>query len=190
MTVSTINPFTTALMPLSQAVSWYLVVEAVKRIQQSQSPQTLSLPTTIDCTVDSSRVDDKNTPLYRAVFPISTFYCLWALYNNVVRHEPDLGLYTMGILAIGSYLEKRWLSIIGNALVWLNFIVPSYYILGMWDAAETAEHLKNDTSQTGVVWAYIFKAFFLSSIILWSFTLYRFALKSKQTNPYTPVYDV
>lgn len=153
-----INPVTTALMPLSQVVAWYLVI----------------------------RYEQIGITFYNAVCPIATFYCIWALYINVIQRSVDLGLYTMGAVAIATFYEKKYWTIGGSILVWLNFTLPAIFILILWDAKKTAKTIKNDTSPTGITWAYIFKGYFISNIILWSFILYR-VIKTDDAEPQSTV---
>jgi hypothetical protein len=137
-----INIIATSLMPISQAVSWYMVL---------------------------------NQPLYRSVFAIALFYCLWALYNRFLAGvTQELGQYSMGLAALATWYKSRPLSMAAACLVLLNFGVPAYYILWKWDATEVAKMIKNDTSELAIVWARVFKAYFVSSIALWITILYKF----------------
>jgi hypothetical protein len=150
-----INPVTTALMPISQTVAWYLV---------STTPATASL--------------------FQPVGALSTFYCLWALYNKYLGGTPqELGHISMGLLALASFSEKRVAAIAATLLVLLNFAVPAYTVLS-WSAEEAAKIVKKTTSKAGIIWAYIWKAYFVSSICFWSVVLYKFI---KMPSNYTPV---
>lgn len=147
----TIDPIRTSLMPLSQLLSWYWVIQNQYDV----------------------------SGLYLRVMYIAIFYCLWALFNVVVQRQGDLGVFTMGVTAVVCYYHyynklNSSLILYAVALVWLNFVLPSYLILYAWDAKKLAKMLKNNITSTGITWAYIFKAYFISNIILWSFIFYRF----------------
>jgi hypothetical protein len=160
-----INPITTALMPISQVVSWYLIL----------------------------RNDEVGT-FYRSICSIATFYSVWAIYNIITQRIGDLGVLTMAFLAVASYLEKRNWSIVGTALVWINYALPSIFVLILWNAKKTAKLMKNDTSQTGIGWAYIFKAYCASNLALWGLVLYRLTKETEisaasTSNKYEQVKD-
>ena len=113
-------------------------------------------------------------PLYPSVFYTALFYCLWALYNKYLGGvDQELGHYTMGLLALASFFHHRKSSMAATCLVLLNFIVPSYFILYKWDLTELAATVKNDTSEKAIVWAVVFKAYFVSQIALWSVVFYK-----------------
>lgn len=69
-----VNVYLMALMPISQAISWYMILRH---------------------------------PLFQSVSFIAAFYCVWALYNNCIARSPDLGVISMGILAVTSHLRHR-----------------------------------------------------------------------------------
>ena len=125
-----------ALMPISQVVSWYLVLS------------------------------DQRPPLYTAIFRISSFYCAWAIYNRFFVAPQELGYISMGCLIVASYFEKRTWSMAAVALILVNFILPAFMIFPA-SAAELAMAVKNDDSQLGMVWAWVFKLYFVSHISLW-----------------------
>jgi hypothetical protein len=79
----------------------------------------------------------------------------------------------MGLLAVASFMEKKNFSIAATGLVLANFALPAYFIFS-WSAEELAEEIKKTTTQEGIIWAWIFKAYFLSSICFWGFVLHRF----------------
>lgn len=136
-----VNLIKTSLMPISQAVSWYLVLYQ---------------------------------PLYPSVLKISTFYCLWALYNKYLAgQKEELGHISMGMLAVATFLEKRNFSIAANVLVLANFLLPSYFVLS-WSAKKVATTIKKSDTDQAILWAYVFKAYFVSSICLWGTVLYKF----------------
>jgi hypothetical protein len=152
VTPGTIDPVRTLLMPISQMIAWYWVTKYQHDVNG----------------------------LYYHVMYIAIFYCLWAIYNTVIQHQSDLGVYTMGLVALLCYyhysnrLPSSNYMLCAIGLVWLNFVLPSYILLFAWDAKKLAKVLKNNTTPTGITWAYIFKAYFVSNIILWSFIFYRF----------------
>ena len=149
--MASVNPLFMLLMPVSQAVAWYLVVAK-----------------------PSSR-------LFTTVFQTSAFYCAWALWKNVVERQEDLGSVTMGCLAVASYLQHRILSLAATALVLLNFLAPAYFVL--WSSPRTlALMVKESDNSLAMTWAYIFKMYFVSSILFWSVVFYKlWKLKDNNT---------
>ena len=130
------------LMPLSQAAAWYAVL-----------------------------VPSPRQPLFATVLQTSAFYCAWALWKNIVERQEDLGSVSMGCLAVASYLQHRWLSLAATALVLLNFLAPAYFVL--WSSPRTlALMVKESDGSLAMTWAYIFKAYFVSSFSfgVWCFT--------------------
>jgi hypothetical protein len=159
----TIDPIRTSLMPMSQIISWYYVIQYQNDIHA----------------------------LYLVVMYVSLFYALWALYNTLTQHIHDLGLYTMGIVTAVCYYgsqtknsynppssltssSSKTMILSALTFVWLNFIVVSYWVLYQFNAKKLAEAFKNNTTSTGITWAYVLKSYFISQIILWSFLFYRF----------------
>jgi len=149
--VTAVSPVATALMPISQAAAWFFL----------------------------TRSGDDVAAVYGTVSKAAAFYCAWALFKKFIEGEArELGHISMGTLAIassgvfGPYYSKL-ASIGGCALVLLNFGLPAYYILIKWNASKLAQVVKNDTSATGVLWAYIFKIYYVSSMIFWSVALYK-----------------
>jgi hypothetical protein len=139
-----------ALMPISQAVSWYLILEH---------------------------------PLYASVWKIAAFYCVWALYNRFFVAPQELGQFSMGFLAVAAYLERKNVSIVGAIFVLLNFAVPAYYVLS-WSPSKLARNVKKSDTQLAIIWAYIFKLYFISNFCLWSMVLHKIWNKDRA---YTPV---
>lgn len=134
-------------MPLSQAVAWYLVLS-------------------------------KNQPLYRSVTAVTLFYCVWALYNRYLGGNPkELGQFSMGLAALATYCHHRPSSIAAVGLVLFNFAGVAYFILIAWDARQLAKNVKNDVSSLAILWAYIFKAYFVSNMALWSLVIYKLCVR-------------
>jgi hypothetical protein len=133
-----------SLMPISQCVAWYWV-------------RTTPMPA-----------------LYSSVSEIAAFYCAWALYNRYrAGVKLELGHFSMGVAAVTAYFQNRIAAMIGGTLVLCNFLVVAPMLL-QWDAKTLAEKFKQDTSPKGILWAYTFKCYFASQILLWSFVLYSF----------------
>ena len=146
-----------ALMPLSQCVAWYFVMD-IRGISRNAAAYTT--------------LEQAHSPLlynlYQVVCRIASFYCLWALYNRYIGGAvQELGQFSMGATALATYCQNWTASMITSLLVLLNFLLPSYFILWKWDAATLAETVKQDSSALGMVWAYIFKVYFVSQILLW-----------------------
>jgi hypothetical protein len=134
------NPFLMALMPISQATGWHLVLR-------------------------SSSSED----LYWSVAVMSTFYVFWALYNKYFAgQKKELGHVSMGVTALGSFVEIKWVAMIGAVLVVANFGVIAKLLLVDWDATTLA----NKAGKTKT-WALIFKGYFVSSILFWSTVFYK-----------------
>ena len=109
--------------------------------------------------------------LYGSVSKLATFYCLWALYNKYVAgRTQELGHISMGLTALASYLESKGFTLASTALVIANFGLPAKTILFDWDAPTVASKLDKT-----VTWAYIFKGYFVSNILLWSTVLVKIA---------------
>jgi hypothetical protein len=162
-----------ALMPISQCMAWYLV--------------TFYPAQTLYSTIGNTGSTSAATSFYTIVSAIACFYCVWALYNRYLGgNVRELGQYTMGILTICTYNHKYIPSMVATCLVVSNFLLPSYFILIKWNCTELARNVKNDTSSIAIVWAVIFKLYFMSNILLWSFILYKFyKLRTELETDYT-----
>lgn len=83
----------------------------------------------------------------------------------------------MGLTVVASYLEHQYLTIVGSALVFLNYAVPAYFLLPMSTTALAKVTGKGDgesepsTAVKG--WAVIFKLYFLSSMAFWISAIYK-----------------
>jgi hypothetical protein len=139
-----------ALMPLSQSLAWYLLWQATGH---HRTTSTLLL--------------------YSNVAKIAAFYCAWALYNIVIAKQKDLGLFTMGLLAVAAYLEHRVASMVGTLLVLANFGFAAYFVLA-WSPNKLAKIVKKTDTPLAIVWAYVFKCYFVVSILFWSVVLKQF----------------
>lgn len=171
-----INVFTMALMPISQAAAWYLVA--------IYNGGTSSITGT-------SNIDQQQqliTKFFPSICSISFFYCCWALYNKYLGgNARELGQYSMGLLAIATYLQNFIGSVVATCLVLFNFFLPAYFILIKWNAEQLARNVKNDTSSLAITWAITFKLYFISNICLWSFVLYKFYMYRTILSSYTEV---
>jgi hypothetical protein len=126
--------------------------------------------------------------LYKSVTEIASFYCAWAIYKRFFLGDSgEVGYITMGLLAMMAYLEHKKLSIAATALVLANFLAFAYTVFTL-SAHDLAEAAQGSTSKSAIVWAYIFKAYFLSSICFWSTVLFKF-IKYPAALPssYTPL---
>ena len=142
-----INPFKTLLMPISQAIFWYLLSSTSQR------------------------------DVYTAIFRSAFFYGAWALANKYGGNKRERAYYTMGLAMVVSYLEQRYLTIVASALVFLNYAVPAYLLFPMTTKALAKATGKGDgksAPSTDVkVWAVIFKLYFLSSMAFWISAIYK-----------------
>jgi|UniRef100_A0A8J9SFN1 hypothetical protein len=109
----------------------------------------------------------KRSPLFTQVFYISMFYFGWALWKRIFLHDSgEIGFIPFGLLALTSYLGKRNYSVIATLLLLINFGFAAKLAFGN-NANQLAKMIKDDTSAIGIVWAYMFKAYIISSICLW-----------------------
>lgn len=158
----TVNLVTTCLMPLSQIAAWYAVIKS-----------------------ESAR--NRNNALYNTLGCTAAFYCAWALYNVYVLGGQDIGQYTMGLAAIGSFCHSKYASLGGIGLVILNFFLVIYLVMFV-GAATLAQEVKGTDSTAGIAWAWIFKAYVLSSTAFWIFSFHKvWKLEPDEANSYTAV---
>lgn len=136
----TTNPYLMALMPLSQATGWTLML--------SSSYSAASL--------------------YSNVLGMSSFYCAWALYKRFQGDRKELGHISMGLTALAAATNMKWPTAAGVSLVILNFAVIAKLVLVDLSPEDLAKVAKKS-----VIWAYVFKAYFISSIFFWSTVLYK-----------------
>jgi hypothetical protein len=150
-----ISLFKTLLMPISQAIFWYLLLFA--------SPTT------------STTQQDVYTTIFRSAF----FYGAWALANKYGGNKRERAYYTMGLAVVASYLEQRYLTIAACTLVFLNYAVPAFLLFPMTTKALAKVTGKGDgesePSTAVKVWAVIFKLYFLSSMAFWISATYKLA---------------
>ena len=135
------------LMPLSQAVSWYAIF--YPSMQRASA-------------------------FYTVVSQISTFYCIWAVWNRLTDSPKELGYISMGCLAVASYLQRRHLALAATTLVLANFLFPAYYVLLQWSPSKLAQVVKKSDSDLAIFWAYVFKVYFVSCILFWSVVWHKF----------------
>lgn len=176
-----ISILATALMPLSQCIAWYMVA--------FDTPRTTRTPPTYTTLLESSSSPPSARLIhfYQVVCGIASFYCLWALYNRYLGGAvQELGHFSMGSVAVATYFQHLIASMMASTLVILNFLLPSYFILWHWNAATLAETVKGNTSTLGIAWAYVFKMYFVSQILLWSTILYKF-LRHRHDHPSVPI---
>lgn len=136
---------TIALMVLSQIAAWYAVIQ-------------------------SDHARNPTIALYNVLGVTAAFYCAWALYKVFVEGNNDeLGQYSMGLAALGNFFHSKYAALAGLALVIVNFALGIVLLVGM-SAAKLAEVVKHTDSTAGIVWAWIFKTYLLSSLLFWSFS--------------------
>mmetsp|Transcript_20179 Transcript_20179/g.32531 ORF Transcript_20179/g.32531 Transcript_20179/m.32531 type:complete len:184 (+) Transcript_20179:103-654(+) len=141
------------LMPVSNAASWYLVVVSTNSAHGGVGDPSIKT-------------------LLQSVWKIAIFYMLWALYNKYLGGRPqELGHVSFGLLALTSYLEKRYLAMGACGLVVLNFAVVIPLVVSKGPAG-LAKIIWKDTSPMSLAWAYTFTFYILSNVALWSYVLY------------------
>ncbi|KAG7359473.1 hypothetical protein IV203_034571 [Nitzschia inconspicua] len=136
------------LMPISNGVSWYLICK--------KSPG-----------------GDQAYALLQNVWKIALFYMVWALYNKYLNGRPqELGHISTGLLALTAYFQKKYLAMGACGLVVLNFAVVIPVIINKGPGG-MAKLVYKEVTALSLTWAYIFIAYILSNVVLWSFVLYR-----------------
>mmetsp|Transcript_31887 Transcript_31887/g.66546 ORF Transcript_31887/g.66546 Transcript_31887/m.66546 type:complete len:166 (-) Transcript_31887:62-559(-) len=134
----------TLLMIASQATAWYLVT---------------------NCAASSRHL------LYSTVCGVATFYCLWALYLYFFDgRSGELGMYTMGLVAVCTFFQRRLLSVGASALVTLQFgyAMSLVYPLTCDDFAQ-AVGKSNDSESVITFWCWTFRLYLVSSLVFWGF---------------------
>eukprot|EP00527_Entomoneis_sp_CCMP2396_P006004 CAMPEP_0198139718 /NCGR_PEP_ID=MMETSP1443-20131203/2973_1 /TAXON_ID=186043 /ORGANISM="Entomoneis sp., Strain CCMP2396" /LENGTH=160 /DNA_ID=CAMNT_0043801921 /DNA_START=130 /DNA_END=612 /DNA_ORIENTATION=+ len=119
--------------------------------------------------------NDSKYRIYRSVCGLSTFYATWALYLKFFDgRSGELGMYSMGLLAICSFFEKRIPSICASGVVMLNFSLAIYGVfpLGCEEFAE-AVHRDMDPHLLISIWCITFKTYLISSLCFWGFAAYK-----------------
>ena len=149
------NILPTLLMPVSQAVAWYLVVN-VNGGDGGDDPSSLLLL------------------LLQTVWKISFFYMCWALYNRYVGgRSQELGQVSMGLMTVTAYFEFHYLSMAACCLIVVHYgiVVPFLFAQGPKGIAKIL--YKDETSALALIRAYVFIAYILSNLALWLYILYR-----------------
>ncbi|KAL7557060.1 hypothetical protein ACA910_009896 [Epithemia clementina (nom. ined.)] len=140
-----LNVISTSLMPISQIAAWFAVIKT----------ESASNPT---------------SALYNTLGVTATFYCVWALYKVFIEgNKNELGQYSMGLAALGSFCHSKYGSLAGIGVVIVNFLLALFLVLGM-SAADLADLVKHTDSTAGIIWAWIFKVYLLSSTAFWVFS--------------------
>jgi len=140
-----VKPIFMALMPISHAVAWYLILE----------------------TKDSENVGD----FYQAVAAIAAFYCAWALYKvKALGDKKEKGHLTMGFLAFSATMLRPFPYVImfANVLVILNFavVIPFFLNRGVEGIVKMVHKEVNGLT---MAWGYIFLAYLICNVVLWSY---------------------
>lgn len=139
---------TSSLMILSQISAWYAVVQ-------------------------SDHARNPTSALYNTLGVATAFYCAWALYKVLLEgNERELGQYSMGLAALGNLCHSKHAALAGLALVIVNYVLAIVLLIGM-SAVNLSELVKHTDSTTGIVWAWIFKAYLLSNLAFWSFSFHK-----------------
>jgi hypothetical protein len=136
------------LMPISNGIAWYWILFQTPRGDQAYA-------------------------LLQNVWKIALFYMIWALYNRYLAGRThELGHISTGLLALTAFLQKKYLAMGACGLVTLNFaiVIPIIISNGPGGLAMLFHKEKTALSMT---WAYIFIAYILSNVVLWSYVLYR-----------------
>lgn len=155
-----INLYTTALMPISQAVCWYFTLTTEPR------------------------------HLYATIAGIGTFYCIWALYNRFTTVPKELGQFSMGAVAAAGYFKNNTWSIVGTGLVIINFLLPSYFIFGGISGAKLAKVFKKVDAKEdpwAMTWVWVLRGYFVSHLILWSVVIHKLCKMRQLMNGYASV---
>ena len=142
-----VNLFFLALMPISHAVAWWMVLQA----KDAEDPGHF----------------------YKAVASIATFYCAWALYKVVLAGDKkEKGHISMGLLAApATFLQNYpYVVVAANVLVILNFavVIPFFVNRGV---AGIAKMVHKEVTPLTMAWGYVFLTYLLGNIVLWSLHL-------------------
>lgn len=143
--------FLTVLMPLSVAISIFLVA-------------TSSAPA-----------------LYNRVAAVAFFYCSWAVYNWLTTKPQEKGHYPLFTCMIGCFVGNssrkdiaivcKCIAILGAATTWLFFAGVGYRGALTFPASKLA-HVNKKT----LYWAWVLKAYFVGSLFSWALIVYRLTL--------------
>ena len=143
-----------------------------------------------------SRTSSSTDSLRSAVWKISLFYALWALFNRyVLGRTGELGYVSFGLLAINCKLAHDYLpplltlgsnsisnpaqklEIASCILVVLNFAASIPMIVAAGGPVGFAHRVWEDaspSSKLAALWGYTFAAYAGSNIALWSYCGYLF----------------
>lgn len=141
----TVNPIAMALMPISHAASWYILLQA----------------------------QGNKASFYRAVAQVAAFYCAWALFKVKVQGDKkEMGHISMGLLATSSFLlvKFKYLVLAFTVMVILNFgvVIPYFANRGVTGIVKIVHKDQGVTALT-MTWGYIFLLYLLGNIIMWGF---------------------
>ena len=136
------------LMPLTQAVSWYLIL-----------------------------FRSEGMSLFDCVWKVAAFYCGWALVNKYVAgRDEELGYFPFGLLAIMSFLRFRLGSLVATFIVWAFFVAAMYFLFSAFDSQEAiAIEFKGNSGRLSIAWVYTLQAYGFSNVLLWLTVFYKFA---------------
>jgi hypothetical protein len=163
------------LMPISNIISWYFILNFSNNFNS----------------------------LLSIVWKITLFYTLWALYNKYFGGKPqELGHISLGLLTLTCLLiinstgNNQFFSSFFNTssnknkipfllllfscgLVVLNFAIVIPLIISMKGPTQFASKVfkekdRNNISIPTRVWGYIFTVYIISNVILWSYVFYQF----------------
>uniref|UniRef100_A0A7S1UWQ4 Mitochondrial pyruvate carrier n=1 Tax=Grammatophora oceanica TaxID=210454 RepID=A0A7S1UWQ4_9STRA len=133
-----LNAVLTALMPISQATSWFLVTKA------SDTPKDL----------------------YANVSKLALFYAGWAGLN-IYRGRSDVGIASMGCLSLASYCQHKNLTAASTALVIANFGLGAQYVLLQWDAKTLADKLGRSINWAYIFKGYFYSSILFWSTVMY-----------------------
>lgn len=139
MSVDTTNSYLMALMPLSQATGWTLMLT---------SSQTVAT-------------------LYPNILAMSSFYCTWALYKKFNGDKRELGHISMGLAALGAATQSKWPTAAGVSLVILNFAVVAKIVLYDMSSQDLAKAAKKSITWARVFKGYFVSSMIFWSTVLY-----------------------
>lgn len=142
-----VSIFFTALMPISHAAAWWMVLQTKN-------------------TEDAAE-------FYKTVASIAAFYCAWALYKVFgMGDKKEKGQFSMGLLAASAVFLQNFPYVVmaANVLVILNFavVVPFFVNRGV---AGIAKMVHKEVTTLTMTWGYVFLFYLLGNVALWSFVL-------------------
>eukprot|EP00929_Paragymnodinium_shiwhaense_P122613 TRINITY_DN95506_c0_g1_i1.p1 TRINITY_DN95506_c0_g1~~TRINITY_DN95506_c0_g1_i1.p1 ORF type:complete len:159 (-),score=17.92 TRINITY_DN95506_c0_g1_i1:236-712(-) len=111
--------------------------------------------------------------LCNRVAAISAFYGCWAVYNVLTTKPQEKGHYPLFLCMLGCLSNSstgRYVAIFGGSVTWLFFIIAGKLGVLTFPASKLAY-----VSKKTLYWALVVKTYFVASLLLWAYIVYRLA---------------